>query len=252
MKHFEATSEHSKPPSPLENTQPRQLRSFATAAAALQKSSTPSREMIARPLTRAQKRKYESEDEHPRKRSRGDLPSASRPAADPENERLDNRRRGSEPASQLTEENLKKLERETSSNMDSTVTPSGRTRKRGLSREASSSDLNSDIVSVPSQKSSASNSFYRYHILEGANIFIHPEPPPKEIRSQLDIIYNRKIPDERKRQISEIAKKKSQDFINNLRGTHREDDLVELIYEAFREMYPDEVFVCPRKAGTIL
>ena len=83
-------------------------------------------------------------------------------------------------------------------------------------------------------------------------MFIHPEPPPKEIRSQLDVIYKRKISDKRKRQISDLAKKKSQDFINNLRGAHREDDLVELIYEAFRELYPDEVFDCPRKAGTVL
>lgn len=132
------------------------------------------------------------------------------------------------------------------------ITPSGRTRKRGLSRQASSSDLNPDIVLVPSQKSSASNSFYRYHILEGAKIFIHPEPPPKEIRSQLDIIYKRKISDKKKRQISDIAKKKSQGFINNLRGAHREDDLVKLIYKAFRELYPDKVFDYPRKAGTVL
>ena len=83
-------------------------------------------------------------------------------------------------------------------------------------------------------------------------MFIHPEPPPKEIRSQLDIIYKRKISDKRKRQISDIAKKKSQGFINNLRGAHREDDLVELIYEAFRELCPDEVFDCSRKAGTVL
>lgn len=192
MKHFKPTSKHSKPSSPLKDTQPRQLRSSATAATALQKSPTPSQELIARPSTRAQKRKHESEDEHSQKRSRRDLPSAPRPAADSENERLDDRRRGSEPASQLTEENLKKLKRETSNNMDSMITSSGRTRKRDLSWQASSSDLNPDMVSVPSQKSSASNSFYRYHILEGANIFIHPEPPSEKIRSQLDIIYKRR------------------------------------------------------------
>ena len=96
--------------------------------------------------------------------------------------------------------------------MDSIITPSGRTRKRGLSRQANSSDLYPDIVSVPSQNSSASNSFYRYHILEGAKMFIHPEPPPEEIRSQLDIIYKRKISDTRERQISDIAKKISPGF----------------------------------------
>ena len=103
-----------------------------------------------------------------------------------------------------------------------------------------------------SQKSSASNSFYRYQVLEGAKIFIHPEPPSKEIRSQMNVITKRKISDKRKLEISGIAKKISQKFINNLRGAHREDDLIELLYEAFREMYPDEGFDCPRKAGTVL
>ncbi|MCJ1467474.1 hypothetical protein MMC07_006099 [Pseudocyphellaria aurata] len=79
-------------------------------------------------------------------------------------------------------------------------------------------------------------------------MFLHPEPPRKEIRSQLDLIYKRKNSDQRTRQISDIAKKKSRDFITNLRGAHREDDLVELIHEAFRELYPYEVFDCPRKA----
>lgn len=149
-------------------------------------------------------------------------------------------------------QNLKMLDRETSGNMDPVVTSSDRVRKRGTSRQASSSDLNQDAASVRSQKSSASNSFYRYQLLEGAKIFIHPEPPPKKIQSQLDVITKRKMSDIRKREISSIAKKISQKFINNLRGAHREDDLVELIYEAFREMYPDELFDCPRKAGTVL
>ena len=195
--------------------------------------------MNASPFTRAQRRKREAEDEHSQKRSRKDLPSASRPAAEFENECLDNGPQGSEPAAQLTKDNLKKLERETSSNTDSMTT------KRASSRQASTSY-------VSSQRSSASNAFYRYHILENAGIVIHPGPSPEEVQSQLDIIYKRKICDERRRQISDIAKKKSQKFTRYLRGACGEDDMVELVHEAFREMYPDDVFYCPRKAGTVL
>ena len=135
--------------------------------------------------------------------------------------------------------------------MDPVLTPSDRVRKRGPSRQASLSDLNQDASSVHSQKSSASHSFYRYQILQRAKIFIRPELPPEEIWSQLDIITKANISDTRRHEISGIAKKISQKFIKNLRAAHREDDLVELVYEAFREMCPDEVFYCPRKAGTL-
>lgn len=252
MEHVNTTPKDSKPPSPLNSTQPQQSPSFDTAATALPKSPKPSRELIARPSTRARKRKQEADDEHSQKRSRRDSLWGSNPAAESKNEPLDNRRSGSKPASQLTEENLKMLERETSSKIGSTIASSSRKGKRRLSRQASFSDLISNTLSVPSQKSSDSNIFYRYHILKGAKMFIHPEPPPMEIRSQLDIIYKRKISDERKRQISNIAKRQSLGFMQNLRGAHHGDDLVELIHKAFRDMDSDGVLDCQRKAGTML
>lgn len=160
---------------------------------------------------------------------------------------------------QLSEENLKKLqrglekfERETFNQMGSTVTTSDRGRKRAPSRQASLSDLIQDTASVRSQKSSLSNSFYRYHTLKYYKIYILPEPPPIGIQPQLNFIFKRESSKERRREISGIAKKISQKFMNNLRGAHREDDLVELIHEAFREISKDEVFDCPRKAGTVL
>ena len=67
----------------------------------------------------------------------------------------------------------------------------------------------------------------------------------------MDVIFEREIPEKRRREISGIAKKTSQSFINNLRGAHREDDLVELIYEALRMMHKDETFDFPRKAGIV-
>jgi len=134
------------------------------------------------------------------------------------------------PESQLSEENLKKLERDleklekgTPDEMDPGVTVPGRVRKRAPSRQASFSDLNQDTASLRSQKSSVSNSFYRYHTLDQARIYVRPEPPPMDIQAQMDIIFEREIPEKRRREISGIAKKISQSFINNLRGAHRED-----------------------------
>ena len=271
-----------KPTSPPKNASPRQLRSStieaanATPSEAFQKPSETSQELIDRPR-KAQKRKHTAEDEHSQKRLRKDPPSASVPAAtsqdlvgvwktkgkkrsyDSEDKHSHKRRRGSVPESQLSEENLKKLERDLEklergrpNEMDPGVTVPDRVRKRAPSRQASFSDLNQDTASLRSQKSSVSNSFYRYHILDQTRIYVRPEPPPMDVQTQMDIIFGREIPEKRRREISSIAKKTSQKFINNLRGAHREDDLVELVYEALRMMHKDETFDFPRKAGIVL
>ena len=271
-----------KPTSPPKNASPGQLRSSTTAAAystpseALQKPSETSQELIDRPR-KAQKRKHAAEDEHSQKRLRKDPPSPSVPAAasqdlvgvwqtrgkkrpyDSEDKDSYKRRRGSVSESQLSEENLKKLERdleklerETLDEMDPGVTVLDRVRKRAPSRQASFSDLNQDTASLRSQKSSVSNSIYRYRILDQARIYVRPEPPPMDIQAQMDVIFEREIPEKRRREISGIAKKISQKFINNLRGAHREDDLVELVYEALRMMHKNETFDFPRKAGIVL
>ena len=271
-----------KPTSPPKNANPRQLRSSTTAAAnstpfeAFQKHSQTSQELIDRPR-KAQKRKHAAEDEHSQKRLRKDPPSILVPAAtsqdlvgvwqtrgkkrphDSEDKHSYKRRRGSVPESQLSEENLKKLERdleqlerETPDKMDPGVTVPNRVRKRASSRQTNFSDLNQDTASQRSQKLSVSNSFYRYHILDQARIYVRPKPPPMDIQAQMDVIFEREVPEKRRREISGIAKKISQSFINNLRGAHREDDLVELVYEALRMMHKDETFDFPRKAGIVL
>ena len=68
----------------------------------------------------------------------------------------------------------------------------------------------------------------------------------------MDVIFEREIPEKRRKEIFEIARETSQSFINNLLGAHREDDLVELVYEALHMMHRDETFDFPRKAGTVL
>ena len=267
--------------SPSKNPSPRRLRSSTIVASnptppkAFQKLAKTPQQSIDRPR-KAQKRKHAAENEYSQKRLRKDPPPASAPAAasrdlvgvwqtsgkkrqcELEDKQLHKRRRGSVPESQLSEENLKKLERDlkkfekgTPNEMDPSVPVLDRVRKRAPSRQASFSDLNQDTASLRSQKSSVSNSFYRYQILDQARIYIRPEPPPMDIQAQMDVVFECEIPEKRMREISGIAKKISQSFINNLRGAHREDDLVELIYEALRMMHKDETFDFPRKAGTV-
>lgn len=68
----------------------------------------------------------------------------------------------------------------------------------------------------------------------------------------MDVIFEREIPEQRRGEISGMAKKTSQKFVSNLRGAHREDDLVELVYEALSMMDKDDTFAFPRKAGIVL
>ena len=269
---------HCKPTSPPKNASPRRLRSSTTAAAksaAFQKPSLNSQELIDRPR-KAQKRKHAAEDEHSQKRLRKDPPSVLVPAAasqdlvgvwqtkgkkrrhESEDEHSYKRRRESVP-SQLSKENLKKLERdleqlerEMPQEMDSVVIVPARGQKRGPSRQQSLSDLNQNTAaSQLTQKSSVSNSFYRYHILEEASIFIRPQPPPMDIQAQMDVIFSREISETRRREISDIANEISQRFIKKLRGASREDDLVEILYIALDMMYKDETFDFPRKTGIV-
>ncbi|MCJ1470383.1 hypothetical protein MMC07_009028, partial [Pseudocyphellaria aurata] len=236
------------------------------------KAFQPPQELIDRPR-KAQKQKHAAKDEHSQKRLQKDSPSVlvstaasqdlvgvwqtkgKKRSYNSEDNYSYKRRRRSVPESQLSEENLKKLERdletlekEMSDKIDPSATVLDRVRKRAPSRQASFSDLNQDTASLRSQKLSVSNSFYRYHILDQARIYVRPEPPPMDIQAQMDVIFEREISEKRRKEISGIAKKISQSFINNLRGAHREDDLVKLIYEAFRMMHKDESFDFPRKA----
>ena len=273
--------DHKPTTSPLSNTRSRELTSSTAAAAkstpsdASQRPIEPSQKSSGHPR-KAQKRENTAEDDHSQKRLRKDSPSASLSATNSQ-DRVDvwqcrgkerppssedrhsyKRRRGSVLESQLSEENLKKLERGlekfergTPSEMDSGVTVPYRVRKRTPSRQASSSDLNQATASQRSQESSVSNSFYRYHILDQARIYIRPEPPPKDIQAQIDVIFEREIPEKRRRKISNIARKTSQKFIENLRGAHGQDDLVGLVYQALKMMHEDETFSFVRKGGSI-
>lgn len=272
---------HCEPPSPPKIASPRRLRSSTTAAAnstpssAFPKPLETSHELITR-LRKAQERNYAAENEHSRKRLRKNSPSVSVPSAasqdligvwqargnkrqyDFKDQHVYKRRCGSVLGSQLSEENLKnferylqKLEGATPNEMDPNMIVPDRVLKRGPSRQASLSDLNQDTASLRSQKSSVSNRFYRYWILDQARMYVCPEPPPMDIQAQMNVIFERDIPEKKRQEISGIAKKISEGFIDKLRGAYSEDDLVELIYGALCMMQKDETFDFLRKAGSV-
>ena len=171
---------------------------------------------------------------------------------DSEEEHSNKQRRGSVSESRLSKKNLKRLQRDLEGlerRKPEEMDPLAQAQERTPSRQTSSSDLNQDTASVRSQKSAVSNSVYRYRILQQARIYVRPEPPPSNIQTQMDIIFKLEIPEERRREISGIAQRTSQQFILNLRGAHREDDLVELVYDALRMINTDQTFAFVRKAG---
>ena len=168
------------------------------------------------------------------------------------------------PAPQLSKKNLKRLQKDLKAiesgipnEMDPSATVQNQMPQTDPSQQVSLSDLyqtdtNPNTTLRRSPKSSVSNSVYRFVILKKAKIFIRPELPPADIQAQMDVIFAPEIPETRKREISGIAKTTSQNFIDILRGAHREDDLIDLIHQALFLMDKDRTFGFVRKAGIIL
>jgi hypothetical protein len=190
------------------------------------------------PQLRGRKRGYLSEDEPSNKRLRKDLQSVSV---------------SSQPLNEANlEEHNRLTESGTSNVMDSEVGTSERGgRKRPSSRPPSSTDTNQETASVRSQTSSYTAARYRFSILSYARIFIRPGPPPEEIQSRINAIIQRKISEERKRQLSRFAENLCKDFIDIFNGASREDDCVEPIHRALSSMDGSRKFQFPRKAGIV-
>ena len=75
-------------------------------------------------------------------------------------------------------------------------TPTDPSRKRAPSRQISLSDLN-ETASARSQRSTGSLKFYRYEVLARFGMYIQHGYPPTEIKDLLEVIFERKIPQER-------------------------------------------------------
>lgn len=109
------------------------------------------------------------------------------------------------------------------------------------------SDLPQDSTTVTA--SSTSPARYRYDILNNAKIIVHHVTPPKDIQSQVNAIFNRRISKERRSEISSIAKGMCNEFIAITQANRREDDCVEVVITALETMDKEKVFAFVRKAG---
>jgi hypothetical protein len=204
-----------------------------------QEPSAASPNLADLPRTRGQKRGHVPEDECPSKRVRRDLQSVS------------------ESSQPLTKANLKKLDRLTTSGtsdgMDTTTSEKGARKRRSLSRQSSSADMNQETASVQSQRSSYTAAHYRWVTLSNARIFIHPGSLPEDIQPRINAVIKRRISEKRKCELSRIAENLCNDFIDVLNGASREDDCVEPIHRALSSMdSSSRKFNFPRKAGIAL
>ena len=134
------------------------------------------------------------------------------------------------------------------------ATPESGGHKRPPSRRSSTADLNQDTASTRSQASSYTTTAanYRFAILDSARVFIRPGPPPMEIQPRINSVFQHVVTEERKRQLSRVAKSLCDDFVDVLDGPNREDDCVEPIHRALSSMDNDRKFSFPRKAGTVI
>ncbi|KAL8802825.1 MAG: hypothetical protein Q9182_003585, partial [Xanthomendoza sp. 2 TL-2023] len=153
----------------------------------------------------------------------------------------------------LSKANLKLLQQEiaASEEMDNDGTSSSQARKRRAPlRQASNSELVSGTyTSGRSKEPTPSHNFYRYIILERARIQIVPRPPPQTVQVRLDVIFNRRMTDERIREIKNLAKDQSENFGDGIGEALREDDSVELAHQTIFMMHKDRALVHRRKTG---
>ncbi|MCJ1359526.1 MAG: hypothetical protein MMC33_009528, partial [Icmadophila ericetorum] len=132
--------------------------------------------------------------------------------------------------------------------------PRSRGSKRSASRveigNGSTASAGGDLenASQVTQKSSFTAAHYRNFILKGANIRFQFRLAPEDIRTQITAIVQPEASPERKEELSRTAQKLHDDFADVLDTAAREDDCVELSYQALSSMGYSESLTLPRKA----
>ncbi|KAL9044208.1 MAG: hypothetical protein Q9214_002640 [Letrouitia sp. 1 TL-2023] len=132
---------------------------------------------------------------------------------------------------QLSEKNLRALDKMDGNNTQSISV------KRNSSRR---SIVPSETDSSRSQRSSNTTAYYRYKDLEDANLYIHTDPP-ETTKATIDQIINAKSSADRYislRDKSEIFWKKCKEMV---RGAAGEDDFVHLFYQIVDDMSPEDL-----------
>ena len=251
-----------KPAPSRKNTRSKAVRSPSTSAinsSPPENSSEPSaasQNLTGPPPPRGQKRRSVPEDKHSNK------PMGKHPDNHPDNhpdkhvedsieEHPDKQPRKdpqhtSKSSKQLSEANLEEHNRLLRSKT------ADETRRPGKRQLQSSSDTSMPRETESGRTYASTAAHYRFGTLEYARIFILPGPPPKEIQSLVDAAIQRKINEDRKREIERIAQSLHRDFIDCLCGAGREDDYIEPIQRALSSMDSDRKFHFPRKTGIVL
>lgn len=181
------------------------------------------------PVPKGRKRKHESDDG-----SLGERPP----------DELQLTEESAQPFKRLNKKDLEELNKQTGSPLsDHTME-----RKRSLSQRSSNTDLQPETASAASQRSSLSLADYRLRTLGRAKITIQHGGLPEDIQSQVGIIIQPQISDERKGELYAIADTLCAGFPNVLEAASREDDAVELVYRALASIHGEQ-FALRRKAG---
>lgn len=111
--------------------------------------------------------------------------------------------------------------------------------------------LESLSLSQVTQKSSFTAAHYRKSILEGVNVYFQFRLPPEDIHARITAIVQLDISPAREEELLIIGRKFHDDFVIVLNEAAREDDCVELFYQALSSMRDNENLTLPRKAGIV-
>lgn len=117
---------------------------------------------------------------------------------------------------------------------------------------AASTGGDPETASQVTQKSSFTAAHYRNSILKGANIRFQFRPAPDDIRTRIAAIVKLEVSPERREELSRIAQKLHDGFVDVLETAAREDDCIELFYQALSSMGYNESLTFPRKAGMVV
>jgi hypothetical protein len=127
-------------------------------------------------------------------------------------------------------------------------------KKRTLSRRSSTTESKQEIASMSSQKSSFSLADYRLISLDRAGIVVQHRGIPEHLMHRVNAIIQPELDKDQERLVFSAADNLWNKFPNVLEVASREDDCVELIYQALDAMNGKlygKSFALPRKAGTV-
>ena len=184
------------------------------------------------PPSRAQKRKSGLEEKGLNHRQQGPSPPADKPVV---------------AFKRLNKKHLDELNR-----LNRCQEPEMAKTKRSRSQSSITDVTEDNTTTVSTPKSSLSLSNYRLINLDRQRIVFEHGHMPEQVQTRLDSIFRSPISEDDQREVAVIANSLCDDFINILRAACREDDSVELIYNALELMNKkllNQAFAIRRKAG---